>query len=189
MGRRRLAPTTLLYPTPVVLVTCVDRQGRPNIITLAWAGVVNSEPPMIGISIRPERYSHGCIKEMREFVVNLPTQEMVRGVDVCGVVSGRETDKFLLTGWKAIPAEKVRPPLIDECPVQMECLVRENLSLGSHDLFIGEIVALHVKEEVQKEKGRIDILKALPLTYCPGAREYWGLGTLLGHYGFTKGRP
>ncbi len=189
MGRKSLPPNPLLYPTPVVLVTCLDRKGQPNIITLAWAGVVNSEPPMIGVSIRPERYSHGCMKENREFVVNLPTQTMVRGVDACGMVSGRETDKFHLTGWKMVPAERVKPPLIDECPVQMECHVREILPLGSHDLFIGEVVALHVKEEIEKEKGRIDILKALPLSYCPGAREYWGLGTLLGHYGFTKGKP
>ena len=189
MGRKSLSPTTLLFPTPVVLVTCVDEKGKPNIITLAWAGVVNSEPPMIGISIRPERYSHGCIKGMGEFVVNLPSEEMVRGVDACGVVSGRETDKFDLTGWKAVPAEKVKAPLIDECPVQMECKVKQIISLGSHDLFLGEVVALHVKEEVQKERGRIDIPKALPLVYCPGAQEYWSLGKPLGHYGFTKGKP
>lgn len=189
MGRKSLPPTTALFPTPVVLVTCVDEEGKPNIITLAWAGVVNSEPPTIGISVRPERYSHGCIKGMREFVVNLPSEEMVRGVDACGVVSGRETDKFHLTGWKAVPAEKVKAPLIDECPVQMECKVKQVISLGSHDLFLGEVVALHVKEEVQGERGRIDILKALPLAYCPGAREYWSLGKPLGHYGFTKGRP
>jgi flavin reductase (DIM6/NTAB) family NADH-FMN oxidoreductase RutF len=105
------------------------------------------------------------------------------------VVSGRETDKFDLTGWKAVPAEKVKAPLIDECPVQMECKVKQIISLGSHDLFLGEVVALHVKEEVQKERGRIDIPKALPLAYCPGAQEYWSLGKPLGHYGFSKGRP
>jgi flavin reductase (DIM6/NTAB) family NADH-FMN oxidoreductase RutF len=189
MGRKSLPPTPLLFPTPVVLITCVDQKGRPNIITLAWAGVVNSEPPTIGISIRPGRYSHGCIKESREFVVNLPSEEMVRGVDACGVVSGREMDKFALTGWSAVPGQRVKAPLIDESPVQMECEVRQILPLGSHDLFLGEVVALHVKEEVQKEKGRIDILKALPLTYCPGAQEYWGLGKHLGLYGFTKGKP
>src|SRR4030067_1612679 len=163
MGRKSLAPTTLFFSTPVVLVTCTDGNGRPNIITLAWAGVVNSGPPMVGISIRPERYSHDCIKGAMEFVVNLPSEEMVKGVDACGMVSGRETDKFSLTGWKTVPAEKGKAPLIDECPVQMECKVKQIISLGSHDLFLGEIIALHVKEEVQKEKGRIDILKALPL--------------------------
>jgi flavin reductase (DIM6/NTAB) family NADH-FMN oxidoreductase RutF len=92
-------------------------------------------------------------------------------------------------GWKQVPAQKVKPPLIDECPVQMECKVKEIISLGSHDLFLGEIVALHVKEEVQKEKGRIDITQALPLVFCPGANEYWNLGKCIGHYGFTKGKP
>ena len=189
MGRKSLQPNTLLFPTPVVLVTCVDEAGKPNIITLAWVGVVNSEPPMIGISIRPERYSHACVKRSREFVVNLPSEEMVRKVDACGVLSGKDTDKFVSMGWTAIPSQKVKPPLIDECPVQMECQVKEVVSLGSHDLFLGEIVALHVKEEIQKERGRIDITKVLPLVYCPGAYEYWNLGKCIGHYGFTKGKP
>jgi flavin reductase (DIM6/NTAB) family NADH-FMN oxidoreductase RutF len=189
MGRKSLSPTTMLFPTPVVLVTCVNDEGRPNIITLAWVGVINSEPPMVGVSIRPGRYSHACVKKTREFVVNLPTEEMVRKVDACGVLSGKETDKFAAMGWKAVPAEKVKPPLIDECPVQLECQVKENLSLGSHDLFLGQIVALHVKEEIQREKGRIDISKALPFVFCPGANEYWNLAKCLGHYGFTKGKP
>ena len=187
--RKTLPPTTLLFPTPVVLVTCVNEAGKPNIITLAWVGVVNSDPPMIGISIRTERYSHACVKQSREFVVNLPSAEMVRKVDACGVLSGRETDKFSSMGWKQVTAQKVRPPLIDECPVQMECRVKQEISFGSHDLFLGEIVALHVKEEVQNEKGRIDILKVLPLVFCPGANEYWNLGKSIGHYGFTKGKP
>ena len=189
MGRKSLPPTTLLFPTPVVLVTCVDEAGKPNIITLAWVGVVNSEPPMMSISIRPERYSHACVKQFKEFVVNIPSEEMVRKVDACGVLSGKETDKFASMGWKQVPAQKVKPPLIDECPVQMECEVKEMIFLGSHDLFLGEIVALHVKEEVQKEKGRIDITKALPFVYCPGAHEYWNLGKTIGYYGFTKGKP
>jgi len=187
--RKTLPPATLLFPTPVVLVTCMDDAGKPNIITLAWVGVVNSEPPMIGISIRSERYSHACIKRSKEFVVNLPSEEMVRKVDACGVLSGKETDKFTSMEWKKVTAQKVKPPLIDECPVQMECMVKEMISLGSHDLFLGEIVALHVKEEVLKEKGRIDISRVLPLVFCPGANEYWNLGKCIGHYGFTKGKP
>ena len=187
--RKSLPPTTLLFPTPVVLVTCIDETEKPNIITLAWVGVVNSEPPMIGISIRPERYSHGCVKGSKEFVVNLPSAEMVRKVDACGVLSGKKTDKFASMEWKQVPAQKVKPPLIDECPVQIECQVKEMISLGSHDLFLAEIVALHVKEEIQKEKGRIDITKVLPMVYCPGANEYWSLGKCIGHYGFTKGKP
>jgi flavin reductase (DIM6/NTAB) family NADH-FMN oxidoreductase RutF len=189
MGRKSLPPTPMLFPTPVVLVTCVDEAGRPNIITLAWVGVVNSEPPMIGISIRPERYSHACVRRSKEFVVNIPSEEMVRKVDACGVLSGKEVDKFVSMGWQQVSSQKVKPPLIDECPVQMECKVKEIVSLGSHDLFLGEIIALHVKEEIQKEKGRIDITKALPFVFCPGANEYWTLGKRIGHYGFTKGKP
>ena len=189
MGRKSLPPATVLFPTPVVLVTSIDESGKANIITLAWAGVVNSDPPIIGISIRPERFSHGCVKRSKEFVVNLPSEEMVRKVDACGILSGREADKFASMGWNQAPAQKVKPPLIDECSVQMECRVRETISLGSHDLFLGEVVALHVKEEIQKEKGRIDITKALPLAFCPGANEYWSLGKCIGHYGFTKGKP
>ena len=189
MGRKSLSPATMLFPTPVVLVTTVDEGGKSNIITLAWVGVVNSEPPIISISVRPGRYSHGSVKQFKEFVVNLPSEAMVRKVDACGVLSGRETDKFASMGWKQVPAQKVKPPLIDECPVQMECRVRETISLGSHDLFLGEVVALHVKEEIQKEKDRIDITKALPLVFCPGANEYWTVGKCIGHYGFTKGKP
>lgn len=189
MGRKTLAPTPMLFPTPVVLVTSVDEEEKANIITLAWTGVVNSDPPMVGISIRPERYSHGNIQRIKEFVINIPSQGLVRKVDACGVLSGREVDKFSRVGLTPIPSEKVKPPLIDECPVQMECVVKRVLQLGSHDLFLGEIVVLHVKEEILKEKGRIDLHKALPIVYCPGAHEYWSLGQYLGHYGFTKGKP
>jgi len=189
MGRKSLSPTTMLFPTPVVLVTCVNEGGKPNIITLAWVGVINSDPPMVGISIRPERYSHACVRKAKEFVVNIPTEEIVRKVDACGVLSGKETDKFAAMGWKPVPAEKVKPPLIAECPVQLECQVKQIIPLGSHDLFLGQIVALHVEEDIQKEKGRIDILKAHPFVYCPGAREYWNLGKILGIHGFTKGKP
>ncbi len=189
MARKTLAPDTLLFPTPVVLVTSADEEGRPNIITLAWAGIVNSEPPMIGISIRPGRHSYASVKRSRQFVVNIPSEEMLRKTDACGVLTGRETDKFASMGWTPVPAQKVRPPLIDESAVQMECEVRQIVPLGSHDLFIGEVVALHVKEEIQKEKGRIDIGKALPIVYCPGAHEYWNLGRCIGRYGFSKGKP
>ncbi len=192
MGRKSLAPAShsaILFPTPVVLVTCVDEAGRPNIITVALAGGVNLEPPMVGISIRPSRYSYECIKRSKEFVVNLPSEEMARGVDVCGIVSGRETDKFGLMGWKAIPAQVVKAPLIDLSPAQMECRVKQILPLGSHDLFIGEIVALHVKEEFLKGHDQMDVTKVRPLAYCPSIREYWSVGKPLARFGYTKGKP
>jgi flavin reductase (DIM6/NTAB) family NADH-FMN oxidoreductase RutF len=105
-----LGPTTTMFPLPAMLMTCVDTSGKPNIITLAWEGMVNSEPPMVSISIRPSRYSHGLVKASYEFVVNIPSEEMIREVDLCGVVSGRDVDKFSETGFTPIPAEEVSPP-------------------------------------------------------------------------------
>jgi flavin reductase (DIM6/NTAB) family NADH-FMN oxidoreductase RutF len=128
----------------------VNEAGKPNIITLAWVGVVNSDPPMIGISIRPERYSHACVKQSREFVVNLPSEEMVRKVDACGVLSGRETDKFSSMEWKQVTAQKVRPPLIDECPVQMECRVKQMISLEAMISFWE--IGLHVRRRFKRRK-------------------------------------
>jgi flavin reductase (DIM6/NTAB) family NADH-FMN oxidoreductase RutF len=189
MARKSLPPATLLFPTPVVLVTCVDKEGKPNIITLAWAGVVNTDPPMIGISIRPHRYSHPCVKRTREFVVNIPSEEMVRKIDACGVISGKDVNKFATMGWTPVPAEKVKVPLIDECSVQLECQVKEILSLGTHDLFIGQVVAVHVKEEIQNKKGKVDIAAFRPLVYCSGPNEYWSLGQCIGDHGFSKGKP
>jgi len=192
LARKSLSPAShsaVLFPAPVVLVTCVDEGGKPNIISLALAGGVNLEPPMVGISIRPSRYSYGCIKRSKEFVVNVPSEEMARGVDVCGILSGRETDKFGLMGWKPVPAQVVKAPLIDQSPAQMECRLKQIIPLGSHDLFIGEIVALHVKEEFLKEHDQMDVAKVRPLAYCPSIREYWSLGKPLARFGFTKGKP
>jgi flavin reductase (DIM6/NTAB) family NADH-FMN oxidoreductase RutF len=188
MSKVNLKPTTAMFPLPVMLITCVDASGKPNIITLAWVGIVNSDPPMVSISIRPGRYSHGLVKGSHEFVVNIPSEKMIGKVDLCGVVSGRDVDKFSETGLTPIKAQEVSPPLIEECPVNLECKVKRIIPLGSHDLFLGEIVAIHIDDTVLKEKGRVDIGKALPITYCPGSHEYWSLGKMLGWYGFTKGK-
>ena len=175
-----------LYAVPVVLVTCVDDCGRANIITLAWVGVVCSEPPQIGIAIRPDRYSHGLIEKSGQFVVNIPGEDLLGAADICGTVSGRDVDKFARTGLTPEPASQVAPPLIAECPVNIECVLRHKLTLGSHDLFIGEVVAVHVDRTVLTEKGRIDFAKAKPVTYNQG--EYWGLGCMLERHGFTRRR-
>jgi flavin reductase (DIM6/NTAB) family NADH-FMN oxidoreductase RutF len=188
MSKVNLKPTTAMFPLPVMLITCVDAAGKPNIITLAWVGMVNSDPPMVSISIRPGRYSHGLVKASQEFVVNIPSEEMIRKVDLCGVVSGRDVDKFSETGFTSVQAQEVSAPLIEECPVNLECEVKRIIPLGSHDLFLGEIVAIHIDDTVLKEKGRVDIAKALPLAYCAGAHEYWSLGEMVGWYGFTKGK-
>lgn len=181
-------PGTDLYPRPVVMVTCVDKSQRPNIITLAWVGVVCSQPPQLSISVRPHRYSHSLIEKSGQFVVNVPSEELVHATDLCGTISGQDFDKFVEAGLTPQPATRVSPPLIAECPVNLECLVRHQLSLGSHDLFIGEVVVAHISEDILKESGTIDFGKARPLTY--NAREYWGLGQMLEVHGFSaRSRP
>jgi flavin reductase (DIM6/NTAB) family NADH-FMN oxidoreductase RutF len=184
MAKMELKPKTLLYPAPVALVTCVEMSGKPNIITIAWAGIVCSEPPMVSIALRPHRYSHPLIVSSGEFVVNIPGEDLLRQSDGCGMVSGRDVDKFEKFGLTPEPGSKTRVPLIKECPVSLECKVTRRLSLGTHDLFIGEILAVHIEEGVLDEKGSIDFAKAKPITF--NSAQYWNLKEKIGHYGFTK---
>jgi flavin reductase (DIM6/NTAB) family NADH-FMN oxidoreductase RutF len=188
MAKKSMKPSTTLFPLPTVMVTCQDGNGRGSIITIAYAGVVNAEPPMIGIAVRPSRYSYNIIKESNEFVVNIPNERLLKATDFCGVVSGRDIDKFEATGLTAHPSSKVRAPCIAECPVNLECMLKQVVSLGSHDLFIGEVVALHAEETILRPNQSIDIHRALPFVYCPGAREYWSVKEPIGTYGFTKGK-
>jgi len=169
--KKQLTPQTLLYPVRVVLVSCGGLAGPKNIVTLAWAGVVNSTPPMVGIGVRPSRYSHELISQTGEFVVNIPRADQLKAVEVCGSTSGRTSDKFAATGLTAVPAQKVKAPLIAECPVNLECRVQQVVKLPSHDLFLAEIVAVHADETVLDARGRIDPAKARPLAYCNG--QYW----------------
>jgi len=171
--------STVLYPVPAVLVSCGIEQ--PNIITLAWAGTVCSDPPAVGIGVRPERFSHHLIEEAGEFVVNLPRADQVHIVDHCGQVSGRDVDKWAACGLTPAQARKTRTPLIAECPVALECRVAHRLTLGTHDLFIGEILAVQVDEAVLTAQGKIDHQKAQPLAY--GGGYYWRVSELLGRFG------
>jgi len=173
-----------LFPCPVVLVTCVDPDGRPNIITLAWAGVICSDPPMLGLGIRPHRHSYALIEGTGEFVVNIPTVEILKETDFCGVVSGKDVDKFSETGLTAEPAEKVKPPLIRECPVNIECIVKKKIPLGVHHLFLGEVVLVHVDQNALDEEGEIDFAKVSPFVYNQG--EYWSLRRKIGVHGFSE---
>lgn len=166
--------STLFYPCPAVLVTCIDEKGSPNIITLAWAGVSCSDPPTIGIGIRPNRHSHRLIEKSGEFVVNIPTLDIVNETIYCGRVSGMDHDKFAETKLTPEPSRRVKAPLIKECPVNLECVLQKTVKVGSHDLFLGEVVAVHVDQDVLDEKGRIDYAKAKPFVYNQG--EYWSLG-------------
>ena len=180
----RKKPYTALFPCPVVLVTCVDAKGTPNIITLAWAGTVCSEPPTVGLGIRLSRYSHKLIKDSKEFVVNIPTAKIIKETDFCGVTSGKDVDKFSKTNLTPESADKVQAPLIRECPLNMECVLKDVIPLGTHDLFLGEIIQVHVDEDVLDEKEHIDFTKADPFVYNVG--EYWNLNKKIGTYGYSK---
>jgi len=186
MAKARLQPATVLYPVPAVMVTCVDEAGKPNIITLAWVGTVCSEPPMVSISIRPPRYSHDLVERSGEFVVNIPTADLVRQTDLCGVISGRDRDKFEAAGLTPEPASVVKAPLIKECPVNLECQVRHTLRLGTHDMYVGEIVAVHAEASVLGAKGGIDAAKIKAFAFA--AEEYRALAEQLGTYAFTAKR-
>ncbi len=186
--KKQVKPATYLFPTPCALITCGGGQVAPNIITLAWLGVVCSEPPILSISIRPGRHSYNLVREAGDFVVNIPGESRLFELDFCGVASGRNMDKFRELGLTPVPADKVSAPLIKECPVNLECKVIDSRKLGTHDMFLGEIVAVHMDEEVMNAKGEIDISRLNPIAYCPQAAQYWSLKEAIGRYGFTKGK-
>ena len=173
----------MLYPCPAVMVTSADMEGRPNIMTAAWAGTICSDPVMVSISIRPERYSYGVIHDTHEFVINLTTRSLVKAADYCGVKSGRDTDKFTDTGLTPFPCSTVSAPMIKESPVAIECVVADEISLGSHVMFLGRVTAVSVREELIDEKGRLALEKADPVAYSHG--EYYALGDVLGKFGFS----
>lgn len=174
-------PSTALMPTPVVLLSVAGEAETPNIITLAWAGTVCSAPPMLSVAIRPSRYSHELVNMAREFVVNVPRVSQAEVVDLAGVWSGRDHDKFAELGLTALPAKQVAAPLIAECPVNIECVVRHQLALGAHDLFIAEIVATHYDEDVLDSRGNVLSEKVDALAFAE--RAYWSLGEVVGTYG------
>lgn len=183
MSKELWKPGNMLYPLPVVMVSVADRDGRPNIITVAWAGTVCTNPPMLSISVRPERYSYPVLKEMGEFVVNLTTRELAFATDYCGVKSGRDVDKFKELGLTPLKAEHVGAPLIAESPVNIECKVREILPLGSHHMFLADVVAVHADEKYMDEKHKFHLEKAEPIVYSHGA--YLVCGEQLGTFGYS----
>jgi flavin reductase (DIM6/NTAB) family NADH-FMN oxidoreductase RutF len=177
-------PGNMLFPIPAVLVSCGGTKGwKPNLITIAWAGTICTNPPMLSISVRPERHSYDIIKQTGEFVVNLPTVKQTKATDWCGVVSGRDHDKFEKTGLTPAPALKTECPIVLECPVNIECKVVQTLELGSHVMFIAEVVAVQVSENLIDAKGKLLLEKAGLITYVHGA--YHALGDYLGHFGFS----
>lgn len=182
--KRTLNPSVPVIPAPVVLVSCRDIAGADNIITLSWVGIVNSAPPMVGVSIRPSRHSHAMIVASGEFGLNIPSSAQLRLADRCGSVSGRSVDKFHDTGFTRFAGAQIKAPLIAECPINLECAVRQRLHLGTHDLFLAEVLAVHVSESCMKGD-LLDVAAAGPIAYAPEANQYWSLGEVLGTYGFT----
>ena len=196
MAKQLWKPGNMLYPLPAVMVTVSDRQGNSNIITVAWTGTVCTNPAMTYISVRPERYSYDMLKETGEFVINLTTKKLAYAVDYCGVKSGRDVDKFAQCGLTRGKPSVVHVPLIQESPVNMECRVTEVKELGSHHMFLAEVVAVHADEAYMNEKGSFDLSKAEPLVYSHGG--YYALGEKLGTFGYSvrkkavtkaKGKP
>lgn len=176
-------PGNMLYPVPAVMVSCGRPDEMPNIITIAWAGTICSDPAMVSISVRKERYSHPIIKETGEFVINLVTKDLTYATDYCGVKSGRDVDKFKEMKLTPIKASKVSCPMIAESPVNIECKVTDIKELGTHDMFIAEVVAVNVSKEYMDEKGKFNLNSTHLVTYSHG--EYFELGEKIGKFGYS----
>lgn len=187
MAKQTWKAGNMLYPLPAVMVSVADKHGNKNIITVAWAGTVCTNPPMVSISVRPERHSYHMIEETGDFVINLTTEALTYATDYCGVRSGRDVDKFKEMKLTAEEAEFVKAPLIKESPVNIECKVVKKEELGSHHMFIAEVKAVHVDDEFLDEKNRFALEKTNPIVYVHG--EYFSLGQLLGSFGYSVRKP
>ena len=182
-GKMVWKPGNLVIPAPAALVSCMGRDGKSNLITVAWCGNVNSSPPMLSISVRPIRHSHAILVESGEFVVNIPAVQQAQAVDYCGVVSGRDIDKFASTGLTPAPAGKVACPLVAECPVNISCRIEQRHSLGSHDLFLAMVEEVAVDSRLMDASGRFLVERANFLCYAHGF--YFSLGSRQGHFGWS----
>jgi len=182
MGKVSWKGGALLAPVPPALVTCGTME-KSNILTIAWTGIINTTPPKTYISVRPERYSYDIIEKMGEFVINLATKDMVRAVDFCGVKSGRDVDKFKLCSLDAQRCESVLCPQIKQSPLSLECKVFDKIELGTHHMFLADIVAVNVDEDLLDKNGRFCLEKAGLIAYVHG--DYFELGKHLGDFGFS----
>ena len=176
-------PGNMLYPLPAVMVSVTDGQGNDNIITVAWTGTICTNPPMVYISVRPSRYSYEMLKKTGEFVINLTTEELAFATDYCGVRSGRDVDKFKAAHLTKEPAQFVKAPMIKESPVSIECRVTEVKELGSHHMFLAEVLAVHAQQEYIDKNNKFQLNKAKPIVYSHG--EYLGTGKSLGTFGYS----
>lgn len=185
-NRKHFAPGTLVAPVPPAMVTVGDFDNS-NIITIAWTGILNSQPPKTYVSIRPSRHSYGILKEKGEFVINLPSVDLAKQTDYVGIYTGAKVDKWVKTGLTKARSEKVAPPTIAECPIAIECRVSEVIPMGSHDVFMADIVGISCREDIVDEKGKMHFDRADLLAYAHG--EYYELGEVVGRFGFSTDKP
>ena len=183
MSKQSWKPGNMLYPVPAVMVSCQRPGEKANIVTIAWAGTICSDPAMVSISVRPERYSYDIIKETGEFTINLVTEDLTFATDYCGVRSGRDVDKFKEMKLTKEKADFVKVPMIAESPVSIECKVRQVLELGSHHMFLADVLAVHADPQYMDEKKKFHLNDAKPLVYSHG--EYLGIGKKLGTFGYS----
>lgn len=183
MSKISFKPGNMLYPLPAVLVSAMDEEGNVNAFTVAWAGTVCTNPPMVSISVRPSRYSYDLIKKRGEFVINLTTQDLVYATDYCGVRSGRDEDKLAKLGLCRQPSKEIATPGIAQSPVNIECRVKDILELGSHHMFLAEVVNVQVDAAYMDEKKSFHLDRAKPIVYSHGG--YFSLGKKLGTFGYS----
>lgn len=183
MGRQIWKPGNMLYPLPVVLVSVADREGNSNLFTVAWTGTICSDPPMVSVSVRPERYSYHMIDETGEFVINLTTEALACATDYCGVVSGRDVNKWQKMRLTPIKGRHVSAPMVAESPVNLECHVTKKVELGTHHMFLAEVLAVHVDDKYMDENGTFHLNRARPLVYSHG--RYLTIGRELGTFGYS----
>lgn len=183
MAKVDFKPGNMLYPLPAVLVSVADAQGNDNLFTVAWTGTVCSDPAMVSISVRPERYSYQMLRQTGEFVINLTTEKLAFATDFCGVKSGRDLDKWKELGLTRLASKVVKPPRLSESPVNIECRVEQVIPLGSHDLFLARVVAVSVDDAYMDEKGSFHLETADPIVYSHGT--YFSMGQPLGKFGYS----
>ncbi len=187
MGKQYWKPGNMLYPLPAVMVSCQRPEEKPNIITVAWSGTINTNLPMLYISVRKSRYSYDIIRETGEFVVNLVTKKLVFAADYCGVRSGRDVDKFGQMKLTPLPSQTIKAPGILQSPVNIECKVKEILSLGSHDMFLSEVTSVTVDDKYIDKNGKFHLNRSGLAVYSHG--EYFELGERLGKFGYSVEKP
>lgn len=183
MAKQQWKPGNMVYPLPAVLVTCGDTNGKKNVMTAAWTGTICSDPAMVYVSIRKSRYSHYMIRETGEYVINLTTEALAKATDYCGVKSGKDVDKFKEMDLTPVMGTLRYAPMLEESPVCIECKVEQVLELGTHDMFMAKVTAVHADEQYLDGTGRFDLNEARPLVYSHGF--YYGVGKRIGKFGYS----